>query len=253
MSEITVSGHTYDEALAEGLSQLGVPRDLVDVEELTTSHDDTLPGAEPLPGTSLRLRLKTDAIITLAKNHLKRMIEIMGISAHIEVLNRKRGTVLNIMAGDDGALIIGRSGQTLDAIQYVLHRMISRSGRELIPLYVDSEGYREKRMARLEDVAHRAATRVLRTQREIALDPMGAQDRKVIHFAVKEMRGVHSLSRGEGEDRHVVISPAGGERDTRFQSRGRGAYRNDTPRQGAPARPANQIDDEEEDDNFGNR
>src|SRR5438105_6717292 len=116
MFEVTVSGNTQEEAVEEGLRQLGVERDSVEVEVLADAHDDTLPGAEPLPGVTVRLRVNSEVLLRQAKEHLRRVLELMGIQAHIEVLNRRRGLTLNVMAGDDGALLIGKSGQTLEAL-----------------------------------------------------------------------------------------------------------------------------------------
>ena len=211
MIELTVSGNTREEAYAEGLAQLGVPREAVEVEELSSAHDDILPGAEPLPGVTLRFRVREDVLLKQAKRHLEKILELIGTGCTVEVLNRRRGPTLNILAGEDGSLVIGKNGQNLDALQYLINRMTVKSNRELAPIIVDSEGYHEKRLLKLEETAQRTAKKVLRSGREIALEPMPASNRKVIHIAIKEIRGVHGVSRGEENDRRVVISPAKGE------------------------------------------
>lgn len=217
MSEVTVSGNTYEEALAEGLRQLGVTAQAVDVEVMTQAHEDTLPGAEPLPGVTLHIRVQVDVLVGQAKAHLKRILELAGVQAHIEVLHRPRGVVLNILAGDDGALIIGKNGQNLDALQYLVSRMAMRGGREILPVIVDSEGYKEKRISKLEQLARRAAKSALRQQKDMALKPMSPAERRIIHLTLKEMRGVHTISRGEEGERYVVITPVG--RETARNSR----------------------------------
>lgn len=211
MIEITISGNTYEEAYKEGMEQLGLREDLVEVVELSHALDDLLPGAEPLPGVTLRFRVQEEALLAQAKAHLVRILELMGLDARVESLHRKRGLTLNILAGEDGSLIIGKNGQNLDAFQYLINRMTTRSTRELAPILVDSEDYREKRLAKLEELARNTARRVIRTGREAALEPMSAGERKAIHMIVKELRGVHSISRGENEVRHIVITPAEGE------------------------------------------
>lgn len=207
MTEIHVSGSTYDEALASGLEQLGVGRDMVEIEELASAHDDILPGAEPLEGVTLRLRVKTDELAGKARQHLGRLLELIGIDARIEMLRRRGGVVLNIVASRDGSLIIGRNGQNLEALQVLVNRMVVHGGRELVPIVVDSEGYRERRLARIEQMAERAARQALRQGKEVALEPMPASERKIVHTSLKEMRGIHTISRGEGMNRHVVITP----------------------------------------------
>lgn len=208
---VTVSGNTREEALAEGLEQLGVPQELVDVEILTDAHEDTLPGAEPLPGVTLRLTVKSSVVVNSAREHLRRVLELIGVNARIEVLTRPHGTVLNILGGNDGALIIGKNGQNLDALQYLIVRMALKSNRDLLPIHVDSEGYKEKRLSNLEQMARRAADRARRTKREVALRPMPPADRRIIHMVLKNYRGVHTLSRGEEGRRHVVVTPEMGE------------------------------------------
>lgn len=207
MSEIHVSGTTFEEALNNGLEQLGVARELVDVEELSSAHDDTLPGAEPLEGVTLRLRVKTDAIAATAKAHLVKVLELIGLKPQVEVLHRRGAVVLNVVAGGDGSLIIGRNGQNLAALQVLISRMVVHGGREVVPIIVDSEGYRERRMARLEQMAQRIARQVQRENREVALEPMPPAERKVVHMLLKEVRGVHTISRGEGIARHIVVTP----------------------------------------------
>lgn len=207
MTEIHVSGTTYDEALASGLEQLGLAREFLEIAELADAHDDILPGAEPLEGVTLRLRVRTDAIAAKAKSHLLRMLELMGVDCQVEMLQRRGGITLNIIAGGDGSLIIGRNGQNLEALQVLVSRMVIHGGRELIPISVDMEGYRERQLGRLEQTAQRVANQALREGREVALEPMSASDRKVIHNALKEVRGVHTISRGEGPGRHIVITP----------------------------------------------
>lgn len=209
MTEVTVSGNTREEALAEGLKQLGVGEDAVDVEVLSETHDDTLPGAEPLPGTTLRLRVKGDVVARRAKDHLRAILDLIGIKAHIETLNRSRGLTLNILAGEDGALVIGKNGQTLDALQHLVNRMVVRGAREYTAVLIDSESYRDKRMSKLEDLAKRMAQKAVRTKQEVVLEPMSAGDRKIIHLTLKDMRGVHTISRGFEAERRVAICPVG--------------------------------------------
>jgi spoIIIJ-associated protein len=211
MIEITVSGNTYDEAYAEGMNQLGVSKDAIEVEELSSAHDDILPGAEPLPGVTLRFRVREDVLLEEARRHLQNMLSLIGTKCTVEILARRRGPTLNIVAGEDGSLVIGKNGQNLDALQYLVNRITVKSNRDLAPIMVDSEGYREKRISKLEEVARRTAQRVMRSGREMALEPMPASERKIIHLAVRDMKGVHSISRGEEGERRVVITPAQGE------------------------------------------
>lgn len=207
MITIDISADTTEEAIEQGLTQLGIPRDAVEIEELASVHDDILPGAEPLPGVTVRFRIKEDVLVDNARNHLSRVLELIGIKSRIEVLRRRGGVVLNIHAGEDGSLIIGKNGQNLEALQVAINRMVVHGGRDIIPIYVDCENYMEKRLSRLESIARRSAKRSQREGIEIALDTMSSFERKIVHNCLKEFRGIYTLSRGEGAERHIVIVP----------------------------------------------
>lgn len=207
MISIDISADTIEEAFEEGLRQLGIPRDAVDQEVLSSAHDDTLPGAEPLPGVTLRLTVKEDVLVASAKTHLKQVLSLMGTDSQIETLRRRGGVVLNVHAGDDDSLIIGKNGQNLEALQIAVNRMVVHGGRDLLPIFVDCENYMEKRLTRLESVARRSAKRAAREGIEIPLEPMASFERKIVHNVLKESRGVHTLSRGEGSERHIVVIP----------------------------------------------
>ena len=211
MSEITIKADTYEQALAEGLAQLGVSRDAVDVETVAPGPGDAAPPEGAIPGVTLKLKVRMEVIVARAREHLRRIMELMGIRVHLEVLNRRNGTVLNLLAPDDGALVIGKNGQTLDALQYLVNRMVMKGGRELNPVVVDSEGYKEKRTAKIEKQAMEAATRAARRQIEVKLPPMCPNDRKIVHIALRNMKGVRTLSRGSEGDRYVVVTPVAGE------------------------------------------
>jgi spoIIIJ-associated protein len=106
---------------------------------------------------------------------------------------------------DDMALLIGRHGQTLDAIQELTRMVVGRRLDERVRVIVDVEDYRKRRETRLEEKARETAERVLRTGEEEALEPMNPFERKIVHDAVAEIDGVESSSRGEEPDRSVVI------------------------------------------------
>jgi spoIIIJ-associated protein len=108
---------------------------------------------------------------------------------------------------EDMASLIGKQGQTLDAIQELTRQIVGRRLDERIRVLVDVEDYRKRRAHRLVELAQAAADRALETGQEQELDPMDALERKIVHDAVAEIEGVASGSRGEAPDRYVVISP----------------------------------------------
>jgi spoIIIJ-associated protein len=117
-------------------------------------------------------------------------------------------TITVTCTGADLGMLIGRHGQTIDSIQYLLNAILYRLGddrrKEVV---VDAAGYRARRRAALEALAERSAERAVRTDREIELDPMTAVERKIIHLHLKEFEGVETTSEGTEPNRYVVVIP----------------------------------------------
>ncbi|HTG47961.1 MAG TPA: R3H domain-containing nucleic acid-binding protein [Actinomycetota bacterium] len=133
----------------------------------------------------------------------------MDIDAIAEPSERGGRVYVDIVDGpeEDLALLIGKHGQTLDAIQELARQVVGHRLDERIRVLVDVEDYRKRRAARLEEKAQEAADRALETGQEQELEPMDALERKIVHDAVAAIDGVESGSRGEEPNRFVVISP----------------------------------------------
>jgi len=131
----------------------------------------------------------------------------LGVDARIDVYEDEESVVATCTAADAG-LLIGRHGQTIDAIQYLLNAIAHRAlGEERKDVIVDAAGYRERRRATLETLALRAADQVRTSGRSVDLDPMTAIERKVVHLKLKELDGVQTRSEGAEPNRYVVVAP----------------------------------------------
>ena len=141
---------------------------------------------------------------------VEELLGAMDIDAIAEPAVQGGRYYVDILEGapDDLALLIGKHGQTLDAIQELARHVVGRRLDERIRVLVDVEDYRKRRAARLEERAHEAADRALETGQEQELEPMDALERKIVHDAVAAIDGVESGSRGEEPNRFVVINPA---------------------------------------------
>ena len=142
-----------------------------------------------------------------AADFLEELLGHMGIDAVAEPNLHGDHMYVDIVGNDedDMALLIGRHGQTLDAIQELTRMVVGRHLDERVRVIVDVEDYRKRRETRLEERVAEAATRVLRSGVEEALEPMNPFERKIVHDAVARIDGVESSSRGEEPDRAVVI------------------------------------------------
>ena len=131
----------------------------------------------------------------------------LDVRCRITVAEDENGLTVSCTGGDLGVLI-GRYGQTIDALQYLVNAIVNRGGGEHIDVTVDAAGYRERRRVVLEQLAVRSAQRALDSGRPVELDPMTAVERKVVHLRLKEFGGVETSSEGTEPNRYVVISPA---------------------------------------------
>lgn len=157
-------------------------------------------------------------------NYLKSVLSEMGIK-DVSVITRETDEeiFLEIVSDEDYGNIIGRRGETLDALQYLVRLSVSRAENEERRISLNIGDYRSKREATLKSLAGRQADRVLKYGRNAVLDPMNPYERRIIHTTVQDIDGVQSHSIGEGEGRRVVITPTGG-RSFGYQDRGRSRF-----------------------------
>jgi spoIIIJ-associated protein len=137
---------------------------------------------------------------------VEKIVDALGIRCRIAVTEDESGLTVSCSGGDLG-ILIGRYGQTIDAVQYLVNAIVNRGGGEHIDVTIDAAGYRERRRAVLEQLAVRSAQRALDNGRPVELDPMTAVERKVVHLRLKEFGGVETSSEGTEPNRYVVISP----------------------------------------------
>ncbi len=138
---------------------------------------------------------------------LSRFTDALGVDARID-LHEDDETVTATLVAADAGLLIGRHGQTIDAVQYLLNAISHRRGEEpRREVVVDAAGYRERRRATLESMALRTAEQVRATGAAVELEPMTAVERKVVHLVLKEHAGVETRSEGTEPNRYVIVVP----------------------------------------------
>lgn len=145
-----------------------------------------------------------------ASDFLLGVLERMGISADIDIKEESDKTVLEIQTKDT-EVVIGRRGVVMDALQHLVNKVVyrDRSGERGKPLVLDAGGFRDKQLERLRQLAQRMGEKALQTKQIVSLQPMSPHDRRIVHMAIAEMTGLSSRSEGEGEDRHILLVPAG--------------------------------------------
>jgi spoIIIJ-associated protein len=138
---------------------------------------------------------------------LQMLSDAIGLEA--EVVVRMEGeTITGALVGDDLGLFIGRHGQTIDAVQHLVQRMVFRGRPSELRIVIDAAGYRDRRAAALRRQADEAADEALRYDRAVSLDAMVASERKLVHEHLRERGDVETHSEGDEPDRHLVVEPA---------------------------------------------
>lgn len=222
MESLEVSAKTVEEAIERGLQQLSLSRDQVECEVVSKGKSGFLGmGAEdavvrltplPSPGPAPQEIDQSAA----AREALEEILRLMKVKARVEVRTdvpldeegRPGAPVISLeVDGDDLGILIGRRGETLAALQYVLRLIVAHERKARVPLTVDVEGYKQRRYGSLRDLAVRMAQQAVTTRQSRALEPMPPDERRVVHLALAVHPDVVTQSVGEGELRKVVIMP----------------------------------------------
>ncbi len=209
MEEIVMTAQTVDEAIELGLKGLDADRDGVEVEILSRGKSGFLGiGSEQARVRVTRISQDRSAAAA-ATTAVSRILEAAGVnvSRTLRAANdpESGGPIIDL-AGEDSGLLIGRRGQTLQALQFLVN-LIVRKEFDDVRVVLDVENYRQRRESSLRDMAGKVAARVDQTKRSITLEPMPPADRRIIHTSLSDHPGVSTESSGEGEGRKVTVMP----------------------------------------------
>ena len=150
--------------------------------------------------------LTDDSPAGIARSFLTELTKLMGVDVTIDMGTDAEGNVYGYINGDTLGILIGRRGETLDAVQYLTSLKVNRGREGYTRVTLDTENYRAKREDTLIRLANRMANRALRTGRKVSLEPMNPYERRIIHYALQQTEGVTTHSEGEEPNRHVVIT-----------------------------------------------
>ncbi len=235
--EIISTGKTVEEAIENGRRALGVEDEQTDFEILERPKKTFL-GLRHIPAKVRVFVEQTKADI--ARDYLDGVLKKMGLDVELESKESDEGIVLSLK-GEGLGVVIGRRGETLDALQYLSSLVANREGGAYQRVSIDIGDYRRKREETLEALARKLAAQAVRTGRSVTLEPMNPYERRVIHSAVQEVEGATSRSIGEEPNRRVIISstaapkkPYGGKRGGGKKGGGR-RYDNRTDKPAAEA------------------
>lgn len=211
------TGRTVEAAIANGAEKLGVDASRIEYEIIEAPKKGFLGFGEAPAKVKVFVEIGPEQT---ALDYLNGIIGVMGMNntraSLARELNSEGGKVIKI-DGDDAGVLIGRHGETLDALQYLsnlaLNAQLEKSGEECPKVTVDIEGYRARREETLRNLAKRTADRVKKYKRNIALDPMTPYERRIIHSALQSDSQVMTASVGSDENRKVVIHYVGNKKN----------------------------------------
>ncbi len=243
-ASLEIIAPTVEEAIRQGMDELGVPRDALNIEvldegsrgvlglgarqarvRLTVASEEAEAVDAPAPAPPSPEAVPTamdrpdsasaddEETLRITRETITDLIQRMGIEAHLEArfgeadAPGKIRPLLVDITGDDLSILIGRRGETLNALQYITRLIVGKELKKPVAVVIDIEGYRARRETQLRRLARRVAEQTVESARRMALEPMPANERRVIHIELRDHPGVTTESVGEGRERKVTIIP----------------------------------------------
>jgi spoIIIJ-associated protein len=197
-------GKTVDEAVGLALNELGVARESVEIEVLEEPSRGIfgLIGVRPARVKVIYKEGNTQKAVGLLKN----IFECMNLGVNIQTREKEQELCLDL-EGKDLGILIGRRGETLDALQYLVNLSVNKSRDQKKKIIIDIEGYRNRREETLKNLALKLADKAQQRGRNVVLEPMNSQERRIIHTALQGREDIYTFSEGEDPYRKIIISP----------------------------------------------
>jgi spoIIIJ-associated protein len=205
-----MSGRTVEEAIELALKELDADRDEAEVEVLSRGKSGFLGIGAELARVRVTKIPQGGNAAALATEALSRILQAAGVNVNrtLRAANDpETGGPIIDLSGEDSGLLIGRRGQTLQSLQFLVNLIVRKQFGEDVRVVLDVERYRERRETSLRDMATKVASRVVQTNRSITLEPMSPADRRIVHTTLSDHPGVTTESMGVGDNRKVTIMP----------------------------------------------
>ncbi|MDO4295075.1 MAG: RNA-binding cell elongation regulator Jag/EloR [bacterium] len=204
MDMVTISAKTVEDAITKAMVELRTSRERLEIEVLEKGSAGFLGiGAKP---AVIRAK-KKESLEDTVRDFLDQMFEAMHLDVKVELNLNEEEKELDInLTGEDMGILIGKRGQTLDSLQYLVSLVANKKREEYLRVKLDTENYRERRKETLETLAKNIAYKVKRTKHPVSLEPMNPYERRIIHSALQNDKYVLTKSEGEEPFRHIVIA-----------------------------------------------
>ena len=216
MESLEARAKTVEEAIQQAISQLGVSREEVEVDVISEGKPGILGlgSDEAVVRVTPIIHASDEDIIAYIQKTTDELLSLLGVDGSaviqppplVEGEEANESISINI-EGDDLGILIGRRGQTLSCLQYIVRLIVGHQKRSWLPVIIDVEGYKQRRYQALQVFARQMAEQVNAKKMSFTLEPMPAYERRIIHLALAEHQDVITESIGQGESRRVVILP----------------------------------------------
>ncbi len=216
MESVETSARTVEEAIEAALSELGLDRSEVEIEVLKEGKvglfglggEEARVRVTPVAKPAIEPAIAPGDVAAMAKDAVEKLLFLMKIPATVQLREEDEApfsATLDI-EGEELGLLIGRRGQTLTTLQYIVNLIVSRKLKSGVRINLDVAGYKQRRQEELHNLALRIAELVKSTKRAITLEPMSPSERRVVHLALRDDPEVITQSVGEEENRKVIVS-----------------------------------------------
>lgn len=204
MDYVEFTGKTVDEALTEALIKLETTSDKIEYNVIDKGSSGILGfiGGKP---AKIQVR-KIYSLEDKTRELLENIFKAMKIEVKVDIDFKESEGIMNInLSGDEMGIIIGKRGQTIDSLQYIVSLAVNKDNESYIRVKIDTENYRQRRKETLENLAKNIAYKVKRTRKSVSLEPMNPYERRIIHSALQNDKYVATKSDGEEPYRHVIV------------------------------------------------
>ncbi len=207
MEYIEVSAKTVSDAITEACQKLSVTSDMLDYEVIEEGSAGFLGiGSKPAV-IKAGVKVTEISVEDTAKTFLRDVFAAMKLEVVVNIKYDEAERNMDIdLSGDDMGVLIGKRGQTLDSLQYLVSLVVNKDAENYIRVKVDTENYRERRKETLENLAKNIAYKVKRTKKSVSLEPMNPYERRIIHSALQNDKYVSTHSEGEEPFRRVIVT-----------------------------------------------
>lgn len=204
MQVVEKTAKTVDDAVDQAIAELGISRDEIDIEiiDQPTKGFLGLLGAKP---ARVKVMVK-DTPARRVRTIMSDILSTMDLNAKMNIAEKENTVIINL-EGDNLGILIGRRGETLDALQYLINLSVNKNLESRRKFILDIEGYRQRREETLKKLAQKLADKATQRGRNVVLEPMNSLERRIIHTALQGRDDISTFSEGEEPYRKIIIAP----------------------------------------------